>query len=96
MCYLSNTQSLLGLRIGDAQIRQMILEMPQFQSNGKFDQDIYQATLRRAGFSADSFAEYLRTDLVRNQLLSALQGSEFTLPSEIELQSQRTDSNSRH
>ncbi|MGF1778063.1 peptidylprolyl isomerase [Vibrio nomapromontoriensis] len=78
----------LGLRIGDAQIRQMILEMPQFQSNGKFDQDIYQATLRRAGFSADSFAEYLRTDLVRNQLLSALQGSEFTLPSEIELQSQ--------
>ncbi|MFA0442539.1 peptidylprolyl isomerase [Vibrio sp. 10N.286.49.C2] len=78
----------LGLRIGDAQIRQMILEMPQFQSDGKFDQDIYQATLRRAGFSADSFAEYLRTDIVRNQLLSALQGSEFTLPSEIELQSQ--------
>lgn len=77
----------LGLRISDAQIRQMILEMPQFQNDGKFDQDIYQATLRRAGFSADSFAEYLRRDLVRNQLLSALQGSEFTLPSEIELQS---------
>ncbi|EDL50722.1 peptidyl-prolyl cis-trans isomerse D, partial [Vibrio mediterranei AK1] len=77
----------LGLRISDAQIRQMILEMPQFQNDGKFDQDIYQATLRRAGFSADSFAEYLRRDLVRNQLLTALQGSEFTLPSEIELQS---------
>ncbi len=77
----------MGLRISDAQIRQMILEMPQFQNDGKFDQEIYQATLRRAGFSADSFAEYLRRDLVRNQLLSAIQGSEFTLPSEIELQS---------
>ncbi|MGR5095534.1 peptidylprolyl isomerase [Vibrio maritimus] len=76
----------LGLRISDAQIRTMMLEMPQFQNDGKFDPEIYQATLRRAGFSADSFAEYLRRDLVRNQLLSALQGSEFTLPSEIESQ----------
>lgn len=77
----------LGLRISDDQIRQMILEMPQFQNEGRFDQEIYQATLRRAGFTVDSFAEYLRRDLVRNQLLSALQGSEFTLPGEIELQS---------
>jgi peptidyl-prolyl cis-trans isomerase D len=77
----------LGLRISDTQIRQMILDMPQFQNNGAFDQEIYQASLRRAGFSADSFAEYLRRDLVRNQLMMALQGSEFTLPSEVELQS---------
>ncbi len=77
----------LGLRISDAQIRQMILDMPQFQNNGAFDQEIYQASLRRAGFSADSFAEYLRRDLVKNQLMMALQGSEFTLPSEVELQS---------
>ncbi|CAH0526595.1 peptidylprolyl isomerase [Vibrio hippocampi] len=76
----------LGLRIGDEQIRQMILEMPQFQSNGQFDSEIYQATLRRAGFSADSFAEYLRRDLVRTQLLSAIQSSEFALPNEVKLQ----------
>lgn len=76
----------LGLRIGDEQIRQMILEMPQFQNDGKFDSEIYQATLRRAGFSADSFAEYLRRDLVRNQLLSAIQTSEFALPNEVKLQ----------
>lgn len=76
----------LGLRISDSQIRTMMLEMPQFQNDGKFDSELYQATLRRAGFTADSFAEYLRRDLVRSQLLSALQGSEFTLPSEIETQ----------
>ena len=74
----------LGLRISDAQVRSMILDMPQFQSNGKFDQEIYQASLRRAGFSPDSFAEYMRRELVREQLLNALQTSEFTLPGEVQ------------
>lgn len=77
----------LGLRISDAQIRAMILEMPQFQNNGQFDQEIYAAALRRAGFSPESFAEYLRRDEVRNQLVAALQTSEFSLPSEVEAQS---------
>ncbi|MFA0078123.1 peptidylprolyl isomerase [Vibrio artabrorum] len=77
----------LGLRISDAQIRTTILEMPQFQTAGQFDQDVYQAALRRAGFSAESFAEYMRRDLMRNQLVTALQGSEFALQGEIDAQS---------
>jgi peptidyl-prolyl cis-trans isomerase D len=76
----------LGLRISDEQVRSMILEMPQFQSNGQFDQEIYQASLRRAGFSPDTFAEYMRRELVREQLLNALQTSEFTLPGEVQVQ----------
>ncbi|WNJ95504.1 peptidylprolyl isomerase [Vibrio ruber] len=76
----------LGLRISDEQVRQAIVEMPQFQSEGKFDQDIYQTALRRAGFSPDSFATFLRSDLLRNQLLTAVQSSDFTLDSEIEAQ----------
>ncbi|MBJ4025527.1 SurA N-terminal domain-containing protein, partial [Salmonella enterica subsp. enterica serovar Derby] len=74
----------LGLRISDTQGRSMILDMPQFQSNGQFDQEIYQASLRRAGFSPDSFAEYMRRELVREQLLNALQNSEFILPGEVQ------------
>ena len=77
----------LGLRVSDQQVRNMIVDMPQFQVEGKFDQEVYQATLRRAGFSPDSFAEYLRRDLVRNQLLSAIQGSDFSLEGEVEAQS---------
>ncbi|MDG2820194.1 SurA N-terminal domain-containing protein, partial [Vibrio parahaemolyticus] len=72
------------LRISDTQVRSMILDMPQFQSNGQFDQEIYQASLRRAGFSPDSFAEYMRRELVREQLLNALQNSEFILPGEVQ------------
>ncbi|WP_295899320.1 peptidylprolyl isomerase [uncultured Vibrio sp.] len=78
----------LGLRVSDAQIRTMILEMPQFQNDGQFDQEIYQASLRRAGFSAESFAVYLRRDLIRNQLLTALQNSDFSLDGEVNAQSE--------
>ncbi|MFW7522982.1 peptidylprolyl isomerase [Vibrio ostreicida] len=77
----------LGLRISDAQISKMITELPQFQVEGKFDQDVYLATLRRAGYTPDGFAEYLRKDLVRNQLLTAVQASDFSLDGEIEAQS---------
>ena len=77
----------LGLRVSDSQVRSMIVDMPQFQVDGKFDQEIYQASLRRAGFSPDSFAEYLRRDLVRNQLLTAIQASDFSLEGEVEAQS---------
>ncbi|PMJ93423.1 peptidylprolyl isomerase [Vibrio sp. 10N.261.55.A7] len=78
----------LGLRVSDAQIRTMILEMPQFQNEGKFDQEIYQSSLRRAGFSAEGFVAYLRRDLIRNQLLNALQSSDFSLEGEVQAQSE--------
>ncbi len=76
----------LGLRVSDQQVRQMILEMPQFQKDGKFDQEIYQSALRRVGYTPDNFAQYLRQDLVRSQLLDAIQGSDFSLQNEITAQ----------
>ncbi len=78
----------LGLRVSDAQVRQMILDMPQFQTDGKFDQQVYQSALRRVGYTPEGFAELLRQDLVRNQLLTAVQGSDFSLKSEIAAQGQ--------
>ncbi|HBV75305.1 MULTISPECIES: peptidylprolyl isomerase [Vibrio] len=77
----------LDLRVSDDQVRQLIVTMPQFQNDGKFDQDFYAAALRRAGFSPDSFAEYLRKDTLRQQVLSSLEDSEFTLPNEVAQQS---------
>lgn len=77
----------LGLRVSDEQVRQMILTMPEFQSEGRFDQDLYQSALRRAGFTPEGFAQYLRRNLVRNQLMTALQSSEFTLDGEVDAQS---------
>lgn len=78
----------LGLRVTDEYIRETILAMPEFQSNGQFDNSIYQSALRRAGFTPDGFAEYLRSNLKREQLVLALQASKFTLTGEVEALSQ--------
>lgn len=74
----------LGLRASDDQIKQAIRNLPEFQRDGRFNNDLYQAGLRRAGYSSEQFAEYMRQQLVRQQLINALQGSEFVLNSELE------------
>jgi len=72
----------LGLRVSDAQIKQAIVQMQEFQIDGKFDNDRYLLVLRQAGFQASGFRDYMRNDMVRRQLSKALIGSEFALTSE--------------
>lgn len=85
----------LKLAISDAAIKDFIVKMPQFQTDGKFDQNIYDAVLRQNNLTPDQFAELLRTDLQRNQYLLGMSSSEFALPSEmaqlIALQQQTRD-----
>lgn len=72
----------MGLRVSDAQIKQAIVAMPEFQFDGKFDNDRYTAVLRQAGFQPNEFRDYMRVDMTRRQLSNALLGSEFTLAAE--------------
>ncbi|UTV26924.1 peptidylprolyl isomerase [Photobacterium atrarenae] len=73
----------LGMRISDEQVREAIVEMPEFQREGTFDNELYNSLLRRAGFTPDRFAETIRTDMLRQQLLGALQSSDFALDYEL-------------
>ena len=85
----------LGLRVSDAQIKQAIVQMPEFHIDGKFDNDRYLVVLRSAGFQPNGFRDYMRTDMTRRQLSKALIGTEFALPGEAqqayELQAQTRD-----
>ncbi|MGB2079688.1 MAG: peptidylprolyl isomerase [Vibrio sp.] len=75
----------LGLHVSDVQVKQSLLEIPAFLTDGKFDQAKYQATLRNAGYTPERFAESLRQDMLRNQILQATQGSDFILDNEVDL-----------
>lgn len=74
----------LGLRVSDAQIKASIVEMQEFQVDGKFNNDRYLAILRQAGFQTNNFRDYMRVDMVRRQLSQSLLGTEFVLNSEAE------------
>ncbi|UPW16953.1 SurA N-terminal domain-containing protein [Agarivorans sp. TSD2052] len=74
-----------GLRVSDAQVKSQILNMPEFQVDGRFDNDRYLAVLYRANLQPSQFRDLIRNDLTRQQLQQALLGSEFALPSEAEM-----------
>ncbi|AOT09427.1 peptidylprolyl isomerase [Pseudoalteromonas luteoviolacea] len=73
----------LGLRVSDEQIKQAIFEMPYFQIGGQFSNDRYLQLIRQMNFQPDDFREYLREEMTRNQLVSAIAGSDFALDSEV-------------
>lgn len=75
----------MGLRVSDTQIRETIVEMPEFQFGGEFDNDRFQAILRQNGFQIADFRDYLRTQMTQTQLTAALTNSEFALAGEAEL-----------
>ncbi|MCR5085225.1 MAG: SurA N-terminal domain-containing protein, partial [Succinivibrionaceae bacterium] len=54
----------MGIRIGDEQIKEYIRTEPAFQKDGKFDNDLYLATVRNMGYTPDYYAERLRTMLM--------------------------------
>ncbi len=74
-----------GLRASDAQIRAAIRAIPAFNVAGQFDNDTYRMTLASLGYTPDGFAEALRRDLGRTQVLEGVINSEFALPSEAAL-----------
>lgn len=74
----------LGLRVSDEQIKQAIVAMPEFAENGKFSNDRYLQLIRRAGMTPEMFRDSLRQDMVRQQLMGSVLGSEFALKGEAE------------
>jgi len=74
----------MGLRVGDEQVKEAIRNMPEFQVDGKFDNNLYLSLLRNNNLAPAQFSANFKTDLVRLQLLESLVDSEFVLPSEVE------------
>ncbi|WP_409423536.1 SurA N-terminal domain-containing protein [Pseudoalteromonas sp. RW-H-Ap-1] len=73
----------LGLRVSDDSVRKTILELPYFQIGEKFNNDRYLQVIRQMNFQPDAFREYLRKDMTRSQLVSAVAGTDFALQNEL-------------
>ncbi|MDG6098182.1 peptidylprolyl isomerase [Alteromonas sp. ZYF713] len=75
----------LGMRVSDKQIRDAITAMPEFQTEGSFDNERYLMLLRQNGFQPSDFRDYMRQQMTREQLSRAVQASDFSLPEEVSL-----------
>ncbi|AKH20227.1 SurA N-terminal domain-containing protein [Sedimenticola thiotaurini] len=85
----------LGLRVGDDLVKQVIVSIPAFRVDGRFNQEAFERALRLQGQTQAGFVEQVRRGLVSEQLSKAVSDSEFTTKSEmtslVKLRLQRRD-----
>ena len=70
--------------ISDASLDQLILQMPVFQIEGKFDASRFDQVLQQQGFTRMQFRERLKQDVLVSQLQAALVGSSFVTDAEVD------------
>ncbi len=70
--------------VADSTLAQMISELPQFQSDGRFDPRQYTLFLQTQRIPKSSFENNYRRQLKRSQFLEAIRKSSFVLKSEQE------------
>jgi len=72
-----------GYRISNEQLNELVRSTPQFQRNGRFAPDLYERTLRNAGFRPGEFEDHLRQQNTVAQLRNGFVESAFVPHTEI-------------
>ncbi|MET0497641.1 MAG: SurA N-terminal domain-containing protein [Steroidobacteraceae bacterium] len=73
-----------GYHVTDEALAARVMEIPQFQADGKFSADRYHALIAQAGLSTAKFEADLKTELLVTQVQSAVIDSAFTTPYDLE------------
>ena len=73
-----------GLRIGDRQLHDVIVALPAFQQNGRFDKELYERWLRNQGYVAAVFEENFRQAKATEQLRESVIDSALFTPVELD------------
>ena len=67
-----------NFQIGDKQLSDHILGLPEFQENGQFSEEIYQKTMEQNGLTASKLEASIRNDLVVQQARDDLASLAFS------------------
>ena len=74
----------LEFGVTDQLVDQVLVNIPQFQSDGRFDARLFDQAIVRMGMSRLRFREELRRNLIEYQVKGAVETSIIVTPSEIE------------
>lgn len=73
-----------GLTITEAQLAERIQSLDVFRENGAFSRQRYEQWLQTQGFSPSGFEQELRRSLLAGQLYTAVAGTSFVTPRELD------------
>lgn len=68
----------------EAALDQMILQMPEFQVDGKFSAERFDSVIRQLGYGRMQFREMLTEEMLISQLHTGLAGSSFVTDKQVE------------
>ena len=74
---LTTTAEKGGMGVADTELNALIVGMPAFQVDGKFDQQVYQRQIAQAGYTNTGFKEIISEDLLLQQNQSGVKGTTF-------------------
>src|SRR5688572_7814530 len=74
----------LGYKVSDEELARRIMEIPDFQVDGKFSADRYNGLLRQNGLTEARFEAQMQGDLLLEQLQRGVVDSAFALPHELD------------
>lgn len=72
----------LNLGISSEQIKSQIVNSPEFQQEGKFNNSLYLQMLRNAGISPEGYAAIVANGMVMSQLQEGIIQSDFAVPAQ--------------
>ncbi|WP_299593358.1 SurA N-terminal domain-containing protein [uncultured Microbulbifer sp.] len=73
-----------GMVMSAASVDREIVQMPGFQVNGQFDQQMFRDGLRRMGYSPAGFRQLLEQEMVMQQFIGSISDSAFATRAEAE------------
>ena len=72
-----------NLTLSQQDITNIILDIDGFQSDGKFDQNMYRFAIQRQGYTSAMFGDVLKNDAVVQQLVAGISSTAFTTNTEL-------------
>lgn len=72
-----------GYQISNEQVLKVIADIPAFQTDGKFDKQLYQQALRAQGQSSNAFIALVKESLRREQFVEGIRQTVVVDPSEV-------------
>ncbi len=73
-----------GFNVGDEQINNIIVQVPVFQKDGKFDKETYKQRLRLQGMNNDIFKNRLKQDEITAQFTTGLSNTAFVTDAQVD------------
>ncbi|MDG2502705.1 MAG: SurA N-terminal domain-containing protein [Porticoccaceae bacterium] len=72
-----------GMGISTKTVSELLIETPSFQTDGRFDQDVYQYAIRQQGYTSATFIEMVKEDLLIQQVVQGMIATNFVTQAEL-------------